>query len=168
MLQALLSAAQWLHNTPLGWAAGGGWSWLWAACESLHFMGMALLIGAIGLLDARMLGLFKGLPIGALERLVPWGVLGFVINLVTGFVFFAGAPSQYTNNIAFGLKMLFVLLAGVNVSLFYFTGLSRRVDRLGAGEDAPMAAKLIAGASLFLWFGVLYWGRMLPFIGNAF
>ena len=64
--------------------------------------------------------------------------------------------------------MLFVLLAGINVSLFYFTGLSRRVDCLGAGEDAPIAAKLIAGASLFLWFGVLYWGRMLPFIGNAF
>ena len=168
MVQVLLSASRWLHDTPLGWAASGGWPWLWPACEALHFMGMALLIGAIGLLDARMLGLFKGLPIGALERLVPWGVLGFVINLVTGFVFFAGAPSQYTNNIAFGLKMLFVLLAGVNVSLFYFTGLSHRVDRLGAGEDAPIAAKLIAGASLFLWFGVLYWGRMLPFIGNAF
>jgi hypothetical protein len=160
--------ARWLHNSPLGWAAAGGWPWLWAACESLHFMGMALLIGAVGLLDARMLGLFKGLPIAPLERLVPWGVLGFVINLATGIVFFAGAPEQYVQNIAFGLKMLFVLLAGVNVSLFYLTGLSRRVDRLGAGEDAPMAAKLIAGASLFLWFGVLYWGRMLPFIGNAF
>jgi hypothetical protein len=168
MVQAFLYAARWLHNSPLGWAAAGGWPWLWAACESVHFMGMALLIGAVGLLDARMLGLFKGLPIAPLERLVPWGVLGFVINLSTGLVFFAGAPEQYVENIAFWLKMLFVLLAGVNVSLFYFTGLSRRVDRLGAGEDAPMAAKLIAGVSLFLWFGVLYWGRMLPFIGNAF
>jgi len=165
---ALLNAASWLHHTPLGWAAQGGWPWLWPACETLHFMGMALLIGAVGLLDARMLGLFKGLPLAPLERLVPWGVLGFVINLATGIVFFAGAPEQYIGNAAFTLKMLFVLLAGVNVSLFYLTGLSRRVDRLGAGEDAPMPAKLIAGVSLFLWFGVLYWGRMLPFLGDAF
>ena len=43
-----------------------------------------------------------------------------------------------------------------------------RSDRLGAGENAPLTAKVIAGVSLFLWFGVLYWGRMLPFIGNAF
>jgi hypothetical protein len=168
MVQAFLDATHWLHRTPLGWAAAGGWPWLWAVCESLHFMGMALLIGAVGLLDARLLGLFKGLPIAPLERLVPWGVAGFVLNLATGLVFFAGAPDQYTSNLAFWMKMGFVAVAGVNVSLFYFTGLSRRVDRLGAGEDAPMAAKAIAGLSLFLWFGVLYWGRMLPFIGNAF
>ena len=168
MVQAVLSATRWLHNSPVGWAAVGGWPWLWPVCESLHFMGMALLIGAVGLLDARMLGLFKGLPVAPLERLVPWGVLGFVINLATGLVFFAGAPEQYVDNVAFWWKMGFVLLAGVNVSFFYLTSLSRRVDRLGAGEDAPMAAKVIAGASLVLWFGVLYWGRMLPFIGDAF
>ena len=52
--------------------------------------------------------------------------------------------------------------------LFYVTGLYRRVDSLPAGADAPMAAKLIAATSLILWLGVLFWGRMLPFIGNAF
>ena len=48
------------------------------------------------------------------------------------------------------------------------TGLYRRVDGVGAGHDVPPAAKLVAAASLFLWAGVMYWGRMLPFIGNAF
>ena len=168
MYEIVSQFGNWLHNTPLGWASSGGWPYLWAACESLHFMGMALLIGAVGLLDARMLGLFKGLPIGALERLVPWGVLGFVINLLTGIVFFAGAPDGYITSLSFWLKMLFIVLAGINVSFFYLTGVSRHVDRLGAGENAPLTAKVIAGVSLFLWFGVLYWGRMLPFIGNAF
>ena len=83
-------------------------------------------------------------------------------------LFFVGAPSQYVTNIAFLLKMLFIGLAGVNVILFYVTGLYRRIDSLPAGADAPMAAKLIAATSLFLWLGVLFWGRMLPFIGNAF
>ena len=159
--------AKWIQGTTLSWFVSG-LPWTWAVCETLHFLGMALLIGVVGLLDARMLGLFKQLPVGPLERLVPWGVAGFVINAVTGFLFFAGAPGQYIHNIAFGYKMLFVAVAGVNVGLFYVSGLSRRVDRLGPGEDAPLAAKLVAASSLFLWFGVLFWGRMLPFIGDAF
>jgi hypothetical protein len=42
------------------------------------------------------------------------------------------------------------------------------VESIEAGQDAPIAAKLVGGASLFLWVGVMYWGRMLPFIGGAF
>jgi hypothetical protein len=165
---ALIEAfAKWIHTTSLS-AAVSSSPWIWPTCETLHFLGMALLIGAIGVLDARMLGLFRHLPIRPLERLVPWGVAGFIINLVTGFVFFAGAPGQYIHNIAFGFKMLFIVAAGINVSLFYFTGLAERVDRLQPDEATPVTAKLVASTSLFLWFGVLFWGRMLPFIGNAF
>jgi hypothetical protein len=40
------------------------------------------------------------------------------------------------------------------------------VPGASAGEDAPFAAKLVAAASLFLWLGVMYWGRMLLFIGD--
>jgi hypothetical protein len=102
------------------------------------------------------------------QRLMPWAVAGFVLNAVTGFMFFAGDPSQYLNNFAFWMKMLFIGLAGVNVGLFYVTGTARRVDATGAGEDAPVLARLIGATSLILWVGVMYWGRMLPFIGNAF
>ena len=109
-----------------------------------------------------------GKPLGPLQRLMPWAILGFTINLVTGFLFFAGDPFQYIHNIAFGFKLIFIGLAGVNVILFYVTGLYRRVDGVGAGHDVPPAAKLVAATSLFLWVGVMYWGRMLPFIGNAF
>ena len=131
-------------------------------------MGLALLMGVVGAIDLRMLGMAKDLPLGPLQRLMPWAILGFTINLITGFLFFAGDPSQYIHNVAFGFKLLFIGLAGVNVMLFYMTGLSRRVDTVGAGHDVPAAAKLVAAASLFLWIGVMYWGRMLPFIGNAF
>jgi hypothetical protein len=158
----------WLHGTSLSWAARGGLPWLWPLCETLHFVGMAMLIGIVGLLDLRMLGFVKGLPVRPLQRLLPWGVAGFVLNLLTGIVFFSGDPFQYLDNDIFWLKMAFILLAGVNVLLFYATGLGRRVDATGAGEDVPRAARAIAFASLFLWFGVMYWGRMLPFLGGAF
>ena len=162
------SFSHWIRATRLSWAVSGGYPWLWPACETLHFIGMALLVGIVGLLDLRMLGMVKGLPVRPLNRLLPWGIFGFVLNALTGFLFFSGDPFQYIHNNVFWLKMAFVALAGVNVGLFYLAGLSRRVDAVGGGEEVPAAAKLVAATSLFLWIGVMYWGRMLPFLGDAF
>jgi hypothetical protein len=50
----------------------------------------------------------------------------------------------------------------LNLLAFYATGMSRAVDALRPGDDAPGLAKLIAGASLFLWLGVIYFGRLIP------
>jgi hypothetical protein len=160
--------SSWLATTGLSWAARGGVPWIWPLCETLHFMGMAMLVGVVGFLDLRLIGMGKGLPIAPISGLLPWGIAGFLLNLATGFVFYAGDPLQYSVNPAFRLKMLFVVLAGLNVLVFYATGLRRTVDAVGAGEDAPFAARLLAATSLFLWVGVMYWGRMLPFVGDAF
>jgi hypothetical protein len=142
--------------------------WVWPACETLHFIGLALLIGNIGLLDFRLLGIVKDIAFAPLNRFVRWAVLGFAINLTTGIVFFVGNPAQYVYNVAFGYKLGFMALAGVNVLIFYAAGLSRSVEALGPGDDAPMPVKVIAAASLFLWVAVMYMGRMLPYIGNSF
>ncbi|PYQ78297.1 MAG: hypothetical protein DMG01_11915, partial [Acidobacteria bacterium] len=96
-----------MHSTRLGWAVAGGVPWIWPLCETLHFMGLALLMGVVSVFDLRMLGMAKGLPLGPLQRLMPWAILGFVINLTTGFMFFAGDPFQYIHNVAFGMKLLF-------------------------------------------------------------
>ena len=61
-----------------------GHDWVWPVCEMIHYAGMSLLIGIIGALDLRMLGMFKSIPIGALRPLVPWAVVGFFGNLLTG------------------------------------------------------------------------------------
>src|ERR1700682_789919 len=120
---------------------------------------MAMLVGVVGVLDLRMLGMAKGLPLGPLQRLMPWAALGFIINLVTGFLFFAENPRQYIGppvSLSFVAKMLFIGLAGMNVLFFYVTGLKRQVDGVGAGHDAPFPAKVCAAVSLFLWVGVMY------------
>lgn len=162
----LTAFAYWIHATALGWAAGGGVPWLGPACLTLHFIGLALLLGCVGAYDLRLLGVAKGLPVGPLGGLMPWAVLGFFINLTTGVILFAGNPFQFIDNLAFWMKMLFIVFAGSNVILYYSTGLARRAERVAAGQDAPLAAKLFAAASLLLWFGVMYWGRMILFIGN--
>jgi hypothetical protein len=163
----IASFSMWLEATSVSRAITY-YSWIWPTCETLHFMGLALLIGNVGVLDLRLLGALKRLPVAPLNRLIRWGVLGFVVNLLTGLVFFVGAPSQYVANIAFAFKLIFMALAAVNLAVFNLSGIARAVDALGPGDDAPASAKIIAGTSLFLWVGVMFWGRMLPFIGNAF
>jgi hypothetical protein len=140
-------------------------AWIWPLAETLHFIGMALLVGTIGLLDLRMLGVARRLPLGPLHDLVPWGVAGFFLNVITGFIFYAGDPFQYFPNPTFWWKMGFIGLAGLNILAFYLFVYEKIAD-LGPGADCPLAAKVVGGVSLLLWCGVMYFGRMLPFIGG--
>jgi hypothetical protein len=142
--------------------------WIWPTCETLHFIGLALLIGCIGVLDLRMLGYAKHISIAAIHRFVPWGIAGFMINLITGLLFFIGAPFQYLHNLAFQWKLVFLAIAGLNVMYFYLGGVLHKVEALGPDADPPTSAKVVSAISIFSWFAVMYWGRMLPFVGNAF
>jgi hypothetical protein len=141
--------------------------WVWPACEMLHFVGMALLIGTVGLVDLRILGVGKGLPIATLERLVPWGVAGFVINATTGVMFIAGnpvgGPIEYLTNLSFQIKMLLVLIAGINLGAFYFMGIARDLESVAPSGDAARSAKAIAIVSLVAWFGVICFGRLIMY-----
>ena len=128
---------------------------------------MALLIGTVGLVDARMLGIGKGIPIKSLEKFIPLGVIGFIINLLTGIMFVAGnpvgGPQEYLTNLAFQLKMLCVLIAGLNLLAFYALGVAKKANAVEPGGDAPLSAKVVAVISLLLWFGVIYFGRFIMY-----
>ena len=78
-------------------------------CEVLHFLGLAMLVGVVGMLDLRMLGLGKGVSIAAIHRLLPWALVGFGLCAITGYIFVAGdpfkSPMQFFDNLAFQLKI---------------------------------------------------------------
>jgi hypothetical protein len=135
--------------------------WWWAFMMDLHFVGLVVLIGTVGVLDLRMLGFAKQIPVAALHRLVPWAMAGFGLNLVTGVLAFTGMDQYYTYDWAFWLKMLAIMLLGLNVAAFYLTGAFESVEALGPGGDAPPLAKFIAATSLFLWFTVITLGRYI-------
>jgi hypothetical protein len=135
--------------------------WWWAFMMDLHFVGLVLLIGTVGILDLRMLGFAKQIPIDPLHKLVPWAMAGFGLNLVTGVLAFTGMQDYYTYNWAFWIKMLAIMLLGLNVAAFYLTGAFDSVRDLGPGDDAPPFAKWIAATSLFLWFAVITLGRYI-------
>lgn len=137
--------------------------WVWPILEDLHFFGLILIIGAIGVLNLRILGFLKQLPVGPLHRFVPWGIAGFIINIVTGMLFYMGMPGFYADNPDFKLKILVIMVAGANLLFFHCTSVFRSWARLGPGEDAPASAKLVAASSIFLWIFVIVLGRYMPF-----
>jgi hypothetical protein len=162
------AAAQAAGEQPLGRAVASfvvDQRWVWAACETLHFVGLCLLFGIASLVDLRMLGVMKSVSFSALHRLLPWAVLGFGINMITGMFFFVAAYDQYTTNKVFQWKLALMLLAGLNV--LYFT-IFDEPWVLGPGDDAPPVAKFAAASAFVLVIGVIFCGRMLPFLGQAF
>jgi uncharacterized membrane protein len=124
------------------------------------------LFGVVLLVDLRMLGFMQGIPFSTLHRLLPWGILGFGVNVVTGMLFFIGAPPTfYVTNATFFWKLALILVAGANA--LYFTAFDQPWT-LGAGDTPPMAAKVAAVSGIFLWTAVIFCGQMLPFLGHSF
>jgi hypothetical protein len=103
-----------------------------------------------------------GVPVAAFHRLVPFAVVGFAINATSGSLFLITFPDQYIYNPAFHLKVFCLLLAGVNVLVFYLA-IFRRLRRLAPGQPLPALARLSGGVSLVLWITVIVCGRMITF-----
>ena len=80
-------------------------------------------------------------------------------------LYFLAAPGQYVNNVEFHRKIVLIVIAGFNVLYFML------VDEgwtMGPDDNAPLRTKIAAASAVVLWIGILYYGHMLPFLGNAF
>jgi uncharacterized membrane protein len=140
-------------------------TWLWPSLEALHFIGLWLLFGVVLVVNLRMLGMMKAASFSSLHRLLPWSVLGLGINIASGMMWVIATPEQYSSNVSFFWKMGFLLLAGLD--LLYLTTFDEPWE-VEAGQDASFANKAIAFSAIASWVCVMYFGRMLPFLGNAF
>ena len=167
MAETLTTLAFWLRDTPLSESIRVQ-PWLRPAFEIIHFFGLSLLIGVAGFFDLRLLGFLKhSVSLRGAHELIPWAKVGFGLCAVTGVTFFIGAPDQYANNLAFYGKVVFLLIGLANAQ-FFETAYGAKVAEVPLGADAPGVYKFIAATSFASWFMVMYWGRMLAFVGNAF
>jgi hypothetical protein len=145
--------------------------WAWPAAEAVHFLGLSLSFGVLLAVNLRILGVMRHVPFADVHRLLPWGMLGFGANLVTGMFFFVGQPAQYTGSLPFYWKVVFLMIAGANfhyLTVFGKPWAGGEDGGSGAGFDAGLADKAMAVGSIAAWLAVLYAGRMLPFLGRAF
>ena len=151
---------QWIKDFPVG-AAVRQSRWLFALGETLHFIGLCLMVGGLLIVDLRLLGYIRSIPMRAALAFLPFVIVGFVINLVTGIEFFMTDPFMYWPNPAFKLKMFIILLGGLNALVFAAME-HRHVLVLGKDEHTSPLAKVTACASLAIWLVVILLGRLLP------
>jgi hypothetical protein len=160
----MFAFCQWLENS--SWATAIHQSlWLFPMLETAHLFGIVSLVGATSALDLRLIGLtMKGEPVSRIAgRLLPWAWAGLTIQVVTGFCLFASEATRCFENKAFRIKMVMLVLAGLNALIFHQT-VYRRVASWDEAPATPLGAKLAGCCSILLWFGIVAAGRWIAFL----
>jgi Family of unknown function (DUF6644) len=160
----MIGVCRWLEHTAVG-ASVRESLWLFPVIETVHLLGMAALVGTIGVFDLRLLGLaMKRARVGELgARLLPWAWLGFAVQVATGAVLFASEAVKIYVNPAFRLKMMLILFAGVQALIFQWI-MRRDAAQWDESGVLPVGAKVAGGVSILLWVGIVAAGRFIGFI----
>jgi hypothetical protein len=157
---------------PLGALEGSGvaramreWLWLYPSVEIVHIVGIGLLFGSIAVLDLRLLGLSRSLPVRRLAgHVLPWTAGSFLLIVPSGLLMFTAHASDFISSSVFVIKMGLILAAGLNAALFH-----SMVFRMADVWDSqghlppPPSARLSAAVSLLLWIAVIACGRLLAY-----
>jgi hypothetical protein len=162
------AVVQWITATPVSRQLQDWATWLSPVCEIAHFLGLSLLIGAAGFLDLRLMGFLKAVPLAAAMEFIPWAAIGLTINLISGLLFIGIDPSLYLTSGTWWAKVFFLCVGVGNILIFEWAGISRRARALPAGADTTTGMKCVGAVSLSAWFLVLFFGRMLPYLGSAY
>jgi hypothetical protein len=150
----LAGAAAWLDAAGVRhWAAGDAYPWI----NTLHLLGLVMLLGAIGVVDLRIAGAWRTLPVVALSRaLTPVAVVGLAIMLPSGVLLFAADGRSLAGSGVFAAKLVLIGLALANAVAFRMLG----SDRL---EKPSMRARAMAVLSVGLWLTIGTLGRLIAY-----
>lgn len=160
-MSTLLAFCQWLYGLP--WIVRLEESDnLFPIIESVHVLGIGLMAGTILVVDLRILGLvFRDQPVRRIaDALLPYAWWGFGLMVISGIPLFAAESIMVIYNPAFRIKFVLLTLAGINAALFHRTTY-RTVGAWDRSAVGPFAARLFAGLSAVLWFGVIVSGRLI-------
>jgi len=130
--------------------------WAYPALEVVHIIGIALLFGSLAVLDLRLAGLGRALPLEALARLaLPASLGGFLLAAASGLVMFVTDAAGLLTHPAFQLKLALICAAGLNAALFHARGGLQKAD------DTAFTQAVL---SLALWMGVIACGRAIAYV----
>lgn len=138
--------------------------WLYPIVEIIHILGFVVLAGSVAMLDLRLLGLSKTIPVTALARhILPWTLGALLLVLPSGLLMFIAHASDFISNPAFITKLTLLSLAAGN-ALWFHLGPYQSVGTWQTKLSPPIAAKASAALSLLLWLGVICCGRLLAYL----
>jgi hypothetical protein len=160
---SLLGFCEWLASTR-GSIALHESLHLYPLIESVHVLALCLFVGTAVMLDLRLLGLtMRRVPVSEVTgRLLPWTTAGFVVMVLSGVLLFYAIPVRTYQNIFFRIKVVMLILAGLNVWVFNH-GVHRTVAAWDLDPVAPKGARVAAAVSLVLWAGIIVAGRMIAY-----
>lgn len=151
----------WLQNTPVAIFVAET-LWAYPLLETLHTLGMAMLLGTLGLINLRVLGYKSALSLFGTRDLLPVAWIGFTINAASGLLLFTSDAVTFFASNTFRVKMVLILLAGINAAL-----LSRRIYGDGGADIAigngGATIKALAGSSLVFWVVAVICGRIYAY-----
>ena len=160
---SLASFLQWLYNTPFSITMRES---LWAEpiVETIHVLTLTLFLGFAVLLDMRLLGVAmkRRRMSEVLGQLNPWLFGGFAVMIVTGVLLFCADPIAFYSTTVFKIKMIMLVLAGLNVLIFNAT-IGRKIAEWDLSPTTPGGAKLAAIVSLVLWVFIISAGRWIAY-----
>ena len=159
------AVVHWMEQSWLG-QAGRDTFWLFPLGEIIHFFGLCLLMGAILVVDLRLLGFAKKMSLHATLQLLPAAVLGLLLNVASGIIFLCAHPENYWPSWAFQLKLLAIVVGGLNALWFKWME-APRLANLPADADVDVRAKFVAAMSITIWVAVITLGRFLPFVSKS-
>jgi hypothetical protein len=141
-------------------------NWLFPTIESIHLIGLVLVIGSIMWFDFRLIGLTSKKSVTKVsQEVMPLAWFGGVVSMTTGILLWTSEAAHLYINPAFRLKMLMILLIGVNAAFFEVVT-RRNVAEWNQDRSTPIPAKLAGLLSIFLWIGVVVAGRWIAYAGT--
>jgi uncharacterized protein DUF6644 len=160
---SLLPFCRWLASTEASIALHQS-LYAYPLIESIHVLTLTVFVGLAGWLDLRLLGLsLRNLPVSEMvRRLLPWMQAGFTIMVASGILLFYAIPVRSYQNVFFRAKLVFLVLAGLNVWIFH-SGIYRSIDQWDRAAQAPRRARLAGAASLILWACIIVAGRLIAY-----
>jgi hypothetical protein len=160
---SLADACQWLQDT--SWGTGIRESTLlFPIIEGTHAIGIALSVGILLIVDLRLAGvLMRREPVSQIfNQLIPWSLAGFIVMFLTGALLFLSQAMKAYGSVFFRIKLLLLILAGINALVFELT-LRRGVVAWDAMETPPLRARLAGILGIVLWAGVIAAGRTMAY-----
>lgn len=153
----------WLENTSVGTAIRQS-TWLFPAVETLHVLSTVVVVGSVTMLDLRLLNLaWRDRSIREIhEDVLPWTWSSFAVAAIAGSLLFSSSATKYYHNFPFRMKMVLLVLIGINAA-FFETRTYKRIANSEAEIHIPMAAKFAGAVGIVLWIAVVACGRWIGF-----
>ena len=160
---SLLAFCEWLANTPASIALHES-TWAYPVIESVHVLTLCLFLGTAVMLDLRLVGIaMQKVPVSEIYgRLLPWTIAGFAVMVISGALLFYGIPVRTYQNIFFRVKVVLLLLAGLNALVFHST-VYRKIAEWDREPVPPRRARISGALSLLFWTCIVIAGRMIAY-----